>query len=101
MNGATLFPTYVVGSLPRPQWVKEVIEDRREGRLSYQDANRLLDAAIPSAVRMQERAGLTYVSDGEWRRESYVKVFCEHVDGFKPEAVPSVSRTIKDPAVVA
>lgn len=97
----TLFPTYVVGSLPRPHWVKDVIEERREGRLSYEDADRLLDAAVPSAVRMQERAGLTYVSDGEWRRESYVKVFCEHVDGFKLEAVPSVSRTIKDPAVVA
>jgi 5-methyltetrahydropteroyltriglutamate--homocysteine methyltransferase len=49
---------------------------------------------------MQERAGLTYVSDGEWRRESYVKVFSEHVDGFKLEAAPSVSRSIMDPVVV-
>ncbi|MSQ35485.1 MAG: hypothetical protein EXR57_06740 [Dehalococcoidia bacterium] len=95
------FQTYVVGSLPRPRWVRDVIEDRRAGKLSRQDADRLLDAAIPSAVRMQERAGLDYLSDGEWRRESYIKVFCEHVDGFKFEAVPSVSRTIMDPAVVA
>ena len=34
-----------------------------------------LDDAVPSAIRMQERAGLDYISDGEWRRESYVKVF--------------------------
>jgi 5-methyltetrahydropteroyltriglutamate--homocysteine methyltransferase len=65
------------------------------------EADWLLDSAVPSAVRMQERAGLTYVSDGEWRRESYIKVFCEHVDGFKLDAVPSVSRVVKEPAVVA
>ncbi len=101
MNDNHLFPTFVVGSLPRPRWIKDVIEDRRDGRLSVQESDHLLDAAIPSAIRMQERAGLTYVSDGEWRRESYIKVFCEHVDGFKFEAVPSVSRTIMDPAVVS
>ena len=34
---------------------------------------------------MQERAGLDEISDGEWRRESYVKVFAERVRGFKPD----------------
>ncbi|MBI4304992.1 MAG: cobalamin-independent methionine synthase II family protein [Chloroflexi bacterium] len=101
MNDHQLFPTFVVGSLPRPRWVRDVIENRRDGRLSAQEADRLLDSAIPSAVRMQERAGLTYVSDGEWRRESYIKVICEHVDGFKMEAVPSVSRVVMEPAVVS
>jgi 5-methyltetrahydropteroyltriglutamate--homocysteine methyltransferase len=71
----------VVGSLPRPQWVRELIEDRKTGRLAREDADRLLDSAIPSAIRMQERAGLDFVSDGEWRRESYVKVFAEAVGG--------------------
>ena len=80
-----LFPTFVVGSLPRPQWVREVIDDRKDGRISEVDADSLLDAAIPSAVSMQERAGLDFVSDGEWRRESYVKVFAEAVDGFETD----------------
>jgi 5-methyltetrahydropteroyltriglutamate--homocysteine methyltransferase len=82
-----VFETFVVGSLPRPQWVRDVIDDRRDGRLSPAEADALLDAAIPSAVRIQERAGLDVVSDGEWRRESYVKVFSEHVDGFAPGEV--------------
>ena len=72
----------MVGSLPRPRWVQEVVEDRREGRLDPDAAAALLDAAVPLAVRLQERAGLDVVSDGEWRRESYVKVFSENVDGF-------------------
>ena len=42
--------------------------------------------AVPSAIRLQERAGLDYVTDGEWRRESYVKVFADAVDGFMYDA---------------
>ena len=98
------FPTMVVGSLPRPQWVRDLIEDRKAGRVGEAEAERLLDAAVPSAVRMQERAGLDFVSDGEWRRESYVKVFAEAVDGFEPDLVEGGSSrfsTLKYPAVVS
>jgi 5-methyltetrahydropteroyltriglutamate--homocysteine methyltransferase len=41
-------------------------------------------------VRLQERAGVDVVSDGEWRRESYVKVFSENVSGFAPGVPRSV-----------
>ncbi|MDP6706279.1 MAG: hypothetical protein QF893_08055, partial [Alphaproteobacteria bacterium] len=78
-----MFQTYVVGSLPRPRWVRDLVEDRVAGRISFEDAERLLDAAVPSAIALQERAGLDYVSDGEWRRESYVKVFADAVAGFR------------------
>ena len=84
-----LFPTFVVGSLPRPQWVRDVIEDRKAGRIGASEANALLDDAVLSAIRMQERAGIDYVSDGEWRRESYVKVFTEGVDGFTNDLIVS------------
>ena len=80
---SALFSTMVVGSLPRPQWLRDLIEDRKAGRISVENATRLLDDAIPVAIRMQERAGLDFVSDGEWRRESYVKVFADAVDGFE------------------
>jgi 5-methyltetrahydropteroyltriglutamate--homocysteine methyltransferase len=64
-----------------------VVEDRKAGLISDADADVLFDSAIPSALRMQERAGLDFISDGEWRRESYVKVFTEAVDGFKPDLI--------------
>ena len=85
-----LFPTYVVGSLPRPQWVRELIEDRKTGRIDEESADRLLDDAVPSAIRLQERAGVDYISDGEWRRESYVKVFTDAVVGFTNDIVPTL-----------
>ena len=84
-----LFPTFVVGSLPRPQWVRDLIEDRKAGRISESESDRLLDEAVPSAIRMQERAGLDYISDGEWRRESYVKIFTQSVGGFTDDLLPS------------
>ena len=84
-----LFPTTVIGSLPRPAWVRDVILDRKAGRLTETDADRLLDPAIDTAIRLQERAGLDEITDGEWRRESYVKVFAERVRGFRPDVNPS------------
>ena len=99
-----LFPTMVVGSLPRPHWVRDLIEDRKAKRISNGEAERLLDDAIPSAVHMQERAGLDFLSDGEWRRESYVKVFAEAVDGFGVDLlkIPSPLDTgLPYPAVIS
>ena len=104
LPGNVLFPTMVVGSLPRPEWVRDLIEDRKTGRVSERDVDRLLDGAIPSAIHMQERAGLDFVSDGEWRRESYVKIFAEAVDGFQADLVPTGGSGISNlsyPAVVS
>ena len=88
-SGDLPFPTMVVGSLPRPRWVMDLIEDRKFGRIGVEEADALLDDAVPLAIRMQERAGLDFVSDGEWRRESYVKVFSEAVGGFENDLIGS------------
>jgi 5-methyltetrahydropteroyltriglutamate--homocysteine methyltransferase len=96
---AHTFPTTVIGSLPRPAWVRDVILDRKAGRLGEVEADRLLDAAVDAAARLQERAGVDEVTDGEWRRESYVKVFAERVRGFLPDLNPSGG--LPYPAVVA
>ena len=106
-----LFATYPIGSLPRPQWVRDLIVDRNEGRISREDADELLNDAVPLAIRLQERAGMDYLSDGEWRRTHYARVFTEAVAGFKPNLVPNAGKKIAerraapartaDPGVVA
>ena len=92
-----LFPTTVVGSLPRPEWLRELILDRKEGRISEEEAAPHLDRAAAMAISLQERTGLDEVTDGEWRRESYVKVFAERVRGFRNDLNLS---NIPYPAVV-
>ena len=97
--GDNLFPTTVIGSLPRPNWIRELILDRKAGRIGEEEADGLLDRAIESAIVLQERAGLDEITDGEWRRESYVKVFAERVRGFQHDLNPSGG--LPYPAVVA
>jgi 5-methyltetrahydropteroyltriglutamate--homocysteine methyltransferase len=84
----TPFQTVAVGSLPRDQWVYDLVTDRREGRVSESESDRLLDRAVPAAIRMQERAGLDFVSDGEWRRLNYLDVIVDAVDGLQRGLIP-------------
>ena len=94
-----LFPTTVIGSLPRPAWIRDIILDRKAGDLDETSADKLLNPAVEAAVRLQERAGLDEVTDGEWRRESYVKVFAERVHGFENDLI-KIDETPTYPAVV-
>jgi 5-methyltetrahydropteroyltriglutamate--homocysteine methyltransferase len=78
-----LFPTTVVGSMPRPQYVKDLLA--AGSRTGQHDAawQRHMDDAIRFVIDMQEQAGIDIISDGEWRRETYVDVIAEIVNGFE------------------
>jgi 5-methyltetrahydropteroyltriglutamate--homocysteine methyltransferase len=78
----SLFPTTVVGSMPRPQFLKDLFDDFHEGRVTEEERQRLLDQAVPYAIALQEAAGVDIVSDGEWRRFSYVAVITDVAQGF-------------------
>ena len=71
-----------VGSLLRPP---ELIEARRQhaaGELGSPEFKRIEDAAVVSAIGLQEDAGLDVVADGEMRRASWMSPFAEAFDGF-------------------
>ena len=78
-----LFPTTVVGSLPRPQYVKDLLA--AGSRTGDHDAGwqKRMNDAVRFAIGMQEQAGIDIVSDGEWRRETYVDVIGEIAYGFR------------------
>jgi 5-methyltetrahydropteroyltriglutamate--homocysteine methyltransferase len=85
-----LFPTSVVGSLPRPAYVKDLIADDYRG--APDQYRRLMEHAIRSAVAMQEMAGLDVVTDGEWWRKSYIGVIAELAHGFELSRNPADGR---------
>lgn len=76
------FPTTVVGSMPRPQYVKDL--HAAGSRTGPADAvwQRHMDEAVRFVIGMQEHAGIDIISDGEWRRETYVDVIAEIMNGF-------------------
>ena len=90
MSKRVLFPTSVVGSLPRPDYVKDLISDDYVG--STEDYRRSMEAAIRSAVALQECAGLDVITDGEWWRKSYIGVIAELAHGFELSRNPADGR---------
>jgi len=76
-----LFSASVVGSMPRPQFVRDLLDPERAPR----DANELekrLDASVDFVVALQEQAGLDVVTDGEYRRRSYIGIIADVCEGF-------------------
>jgi len=72
----------IVGSLLRPPELLEARERYAAGGLSAAEFKRIEDRSVDWAIRLQERAGLPVVTDGEMRRESFQSQMVEAVDGF-------------------
>jgi 5-methyltetrahydropteroyltriglutamate--homocysteine methyltransferase len=79
----SLFPTTVVGSMPRPQFVRDLLRPQTRRALGEEEFARLMDAAVGYVIAMQEAAGLDIISDGEWRRLSYIGVIADICEGFE------------------
>src|SRR6185436_9789569 len=76
-----LFPTSVVGSIPRSKFVLDLINGNPP--LSPERYEYEMDAAIRYIIALQEHAGLDVLTDGEWRRKSYIGVIAELAHGFE------------------
>ena len=90
MADKPLFPASIIGSMPRPDFVKDLIAD--DCPFSGEEYQRLMGAAIRSVVALQEAAGLDVVSDGEWWRKSYIGVIAELAHGFELSVNPADGR---------
>jgi 5-methyltetrahydropteroyltriglutamate--homocysteine methyltransferase len=72
----------VVGSLLRPANLKEARTRYDDGRISLEELRRIEDRCIRAAVDLQEQAGLSVVTDGEYRRLNFQDSFGESVSGY-------------------
>jgi 5-methyltetrahydropteroyltriglutamate--homocysteine methyltransferase len=76
-----IFPSTVVGSLPKPAWLAEPNKLWPQWRLQGDElAAAKLDATL-LAIKLQEDAGIDIVCDGEMSRQHFVHGFLEFVDG--------------------
>jgi 5-methyltetrahydropteroyltriglutamate--homocysteine methyltransferase len=71
-----------VGSLLRPQVLRQAFRDHMGKRLDDAAFAKIQDDCIRDVVKMQEDVGLKVVTDGEFRRGSYWGRFVERTDGF-------------------
>lgn len=88
-----LFPTSVVGSMPRSSFVRDLVADEgAPGRLDAERYRHLMGAGVRYVVALQERAGLDILTDGEWWRKSYIGVIAELAHGFELSRNPADGR---------
>ena len=92
------FYTHVIGSLPRPKLVLDLLG--RRDRTPPDRYARTMDEMVVFAIRLQEEAGIDVISDGEWRRPSYIMGFlgqldaCEQVRRYRHQGESKVTDVI-------
>jgi len=77
-----LYRSDVVGSLLRPEYLKEARQRLEAGQVGAADFKRIEDRAVDDAVRLQEEAGLDVLTDGEMRRYAFFGHLIDALDGF-------------------
>ncbi len=74
--------TDVVGSLLRPEYLKEAWRQHARGAIDDAALAAVEDRAIREAVALQESVGLDVLTDGEFRRLNFQDSFAQSVAGF-------------------
>ena len=72
-----------VGSLLRPQALRQAFRRHAAGEIGDDEFATLQDQCIRDVAALQEEVGLKVVTDGEFRRGSYWGRFVERTDGFE------------------
>lgn len=60
-----------IGSMPRPAWLVRMLHEKLEGRIGEEEFENAADDAARLAVQAQQNAGVSVLTDGEQRRDSY------------------------------
>src|SRR5262245_54564753 len=79
-----------IGSLLRPKFLLEQRERFARGEISQADLTAAEDIAIADAVAAQERLGLRFATDGEFRRRSYHSFFYEQLGELSIDTIEGV-----------
>lgn len=76
-----------IGSLLRPKTLLEYRQRFARGEISQSELSAAEDTAIVDVVRLQERLGLRFVTDGEFRRRSYHSFFYQQLGDLSIDTV--------------
>jgi 5-methyltetrahydropteroyltriglutamate--homocysteine methyltransferase len=72
----------VIGSLLRPEYLKEARKKRASGELTHAEFKKIEDRAVNEAIDTQLKAGLDVITDGEMRRYAFFGHLIDAVEGY-------------------
>jgi methionine synthase II (cobalamin-independent) len=81
----------VVGSLLRPDYLRDAQTKLEHGELTPAAYKKVEDRAVDEAVALQQKAGLDVVTDGEMRRYAFFGHLAEALEGFDKYAGWSIT----------
>lgn len=82
-NHLTSFRSDVVGSMLRPKFLLDAQTLIKKGEITQAELIMAEDKAVKEAVVLQEKAGVSVVTDGEMRRPVFCHNFVRAVEGFQ------------------
>lgn len=78
----SIYRSDVIGSLLRPEYLKEARKKRASGELSHAEFKKIEDRAVDEAIDVQLKAGLDVITDGEMRRYAFFGHLIDAVEGY-------------------
>ncbi|WP_067463686.1 5-methyltetrahydropteroyltriglutamate--homocysteine S-methyltransferase [Nocardia amamiensis] len=75
-------PATTLGSFPQTTHIRQARYDLGQGRLSYEEYRKRIEAEIEATIRLQEDIGLDVLVHGEHERNDMIQYFAELLDGF-------------------
>ena len=79
-----MFRAENIGSMLRPQYLKDARLAHAAGTLGHAEFKRIEDRAVDEAIALQEDCGVDVVTDGEMRRSTFIGSLTDVVDGLAP-----------------
>lgn len=91
-----LFPTSLIGSLPRSKMVLSALRMMRSGRIDPTDFNRLIEEETHKAVKLQEDLGIDIITSGELGRDNYVSFVSDKIGGVQMMSMSEMLDYVND-----
>src|SRR5579862_9987629 len=85
----------VIGSLLRPDYLKQARTRWQAGDLTVREFKKFEDRAVNDMLALQERCGVDVVTDGEMRRTHFIAPLTDVISGVKP--IPAFTRVWRRP----
>ncbi|RKL67263.1 5-methyltetrahydropteroyltriglutamate--homocysteine methyltransferase [Salipaludibacillus neizhouensis] len=91
-----LFPTSLMGSMPRSKDVLSALRKIRRGTMDPNDFNKLIEMETQKVITLQEDLGIDIITSGEIGRDNYVSFVSNKIDGVRMMSMSEMLDYIDD-----
>ncbi|MBB6690077.1 cobalamin-independent methionine synthase II family protein [Cohnella xylanilytica] len=95
-NRLPLFPTSLIGSMPRSKEVLSALRMIRRGRMDPSDFDRLIEEETRQVVKLQEDLGVDVLTSGELGRDNYVSFVADKIGGVQMMSMSEMLDYVED-----